>query len=434
LAELRPLKPLLYDPAVVGDLSAVLTPPYDVIYPEQREMYRNQSPHSAVHIELPVSPDGGDPYDEAARTLGEWRASGALRPHDEPAYFVHRQEYELDGVTRARTALLAGVRLEPWDARVVLPHETTFAGPKQDRLSLLRATAVAPSSIFSLYEQPRSVAEVVARATEGSPLLAATSDGVRHGLWAIADEGDIATVAVATRDFQIYIADGHHRYETALAYRDERRAAGAGEDAASECVAMSLVAFDDPGLVVLPTHRLVANIPPEAVRGLEEGLRGAFELAPVELSERTERGVARLLEGDEPYLFLLYNGGRLWRVSGGPGVADRLPAGRSEAWRRLDLAALHELVFARALGVPPERTQEHVRYTRDVPGALTQVDSGQAQVAAFVRPTGVGQLRAVADAADKMPQKSTYFYPKFPAGLVINRLDVTLPAPLEVAR
>ena len=195
---------------------------------------------------------------------------------------------------------------------------------------------------------------------------------------------------------------------------------------------MSLVAFDDPGLVVLPTHRLVSGVSPEGVSGLAAALVTVFDVEEARDTGAASEMVASLLTGGEPYLFVLYEGRRLLRVSGGEGVRSQLPAGRSEAWRSLDLAALHGLVLGRALGVPAERTEEHVAYTRDVEGALVQVGAGRAQLACFVRPTGVRQLRAVADAGDKMPQKSTYFYPKFPAGLVFNRLDVRLPAPVRV--
>lgn len=434
MAELTPILPLLYDPAVVGDLSAVLTPPYDVISKQDQDAYRRSNPYSAIHIELPVAGNGTDAYGRARELLEEWKSTGALREAPSPSLFVHAQEFILDGVPHVRTALLAGVRLEPWDARVVLPHERTFSGPKQDRLQLLRATAVAPSSIFGLYDAPAQVLEALGEVTRGEPLFSAVESEVTHRLWQVSDPRRIEAVVAAMRDRQIYVADGHHRYETALAYRDERRAAGAGpENAAYNYVAMSLVAFQDPGLIVLPTHRLVQGISASAIGGLVEMLGNGFTVAALGVCERTERGVSNALAGDEPYAFLLYTRGALWRVTGDAGLASRLPTDRSEAWQGLDLAALHSLVFGEALGVAPEETEQYVRYTRDVPGAFAQVDSGEAQLAAFVRPTDVGALRAVADAGDKMPQKSTYFYPKFPAGLVINQLDVTLPVIAGVA-
>ncbi len=429
MAELRPIKPLLYNPEVVGDLSDVLTPPYDVIYPPEQEMYRSRSPYSAIHIELPVDAEGIGRYERAGQILRQWQVEGALLPHDAPAFFVHAQEYELDGERRTRTALLAGVRLEPWEAGVVLPHERTFRGPKQDRLELLRSTSVAPSSVFSLYEQPAVIAQVLAETTGQAPLATATEGGVTHRLWAITNEAHIEAISTAMSDRPLYIADGHHRYETALAYRDERVGQTAQDpDAAYNFLAMSLVAFDDPGLVVLPTHRLVSGMEASSVDSLQQVLADTFNVREIEQYERTERGVAALLSVVDPYALVLYARGRLLLVTGGREAAQQLPTDRSEAWRALDLAVLHELVLGRALGVPVDRPEEHVTYTRDVPAMFEQVDSGAADVAAFVRPTDVRQLRAVADASDKMPQKSTYFYPKFPAGLVINRLDVRLPA------
>lgn len=439
MAELRPIKPLLYNTRVVPDISAVITPPYDVMSPEEQAIYRARSPYSAIHIELPVASDGLSKYQVAAQLLEEWQRAGVLRPWDDAAFFVHRQEFEVGGEVRARTALLAGVRLEPWEAGVVLPHERTFRGPKQDRLELLRATAVAPSSVFSLYEQPQAVREAIEAATRTEPLYRATEAGVTHTLWAMADAASVEAMSEAMADRQLYIADGHHRYETALAYRDERRAAegGSDPDRAYNFLAMSLVAFDDPGLVVLPTHRLVSGVSQDAVDRLPQTLPATGFRVDVREEraayQRTEEWLDVMLDTRWPdYAFFLYDGRRMMRVTGVADVKEYLPSDRSEAWRALDLAALHELVFGRALGIPADRLEEHVRYTRDVPGAFAQVDEGQAQLAAFVRPTSVQQLRAVADAHDKMPQKSTYFYPKFPAGLVINRLDVRLPAVARV--
>ncbi len=430
MAELRPIKPLLYNPGVVGDVSNVITPPYDVISPAEQDMYRTRSPYSAIHIELPVEGGGVGRYEYAAQLVQLWQQQGALRPREEAAFFVHRQEFEVQGEGYARTALLAGVRLEPWEAGVVLPHERTFRGPKQDRLELLRATAVAPSSVFSLYEQPPAVRQVIEATTRTEPIYTATEGGVAHSLWAVADPAQVDAISDAMADRQLYIADGHHRYETALSYRDERRASDGvtDPDCAYNFLAMSLVAFDDPGLVVLPTHRLVSGVSQNLVERLADSLSGAFHVEVLDGYARTEDSASELLGDGAPYAFVLYDGRRALRVTGGEGVREQLPEGRSEAWRALDLAALHELVLGRALGVPADRLEEHVRYTRDVSGAFGQVDAGQAQLAAFVRPTSVHQLRAVADAHDKMPQKSTYFYPKFPAGLVINRLDLRLPA------
>ncbi|MEJ7652516.1 MAG: DUF1015 family protein [Chloroflexia bacterium] len=294
----------------------------------------------------------------------------------------------------------------------------------------------APSTLFGLYEQPSEVAEIVARAIESQPMLTAQEAGVTHLLWALDDESVVGAVADSLADRQVYIADGHHRYETALAYRDERRAEAPDThaDAAYNYVAMSLVAFDDPGLVVLPTHRIVAGVAHDVAAGLAGRLADRMTLTPVEPAKATEQEVARLLEGDEAYAFLLYDGQTMYRATADASLADELSSDRSEAWRSLDLAALHEFVFAQGLHLSTEEAERCVGYTRDVPGAMERVRSGDAQLAAFVRPTDVAQLRAVADASDRMPQKSTYFYPKFPAGLVVNRLDVRLPVAVEATR
>ncbi|MDQ3328245.1 MAG: DUF1015 domain-containing protein, partial [Chloroflexota bacterium] len=396
--------------------------------------YRQRSPYSAIHLELPVATNGIGPYERAAELLAAWLRDAVLLPQDAAAYYVHRQEFAVRGIQHGRTALLAGVRLEPWEAGVVLPHERTFRGPKQDRLQLLRATAVAPSSVFSLYEQPNVVRAVIEVVTREAPLTIAAEGGVTHKLWRIGTTDHIEAVAEAMAKQKLYIADGHHRYETALAYRDECRATEptASEDRAYNYLAMSLVAFDDPGLIVQPTHRLVQGAAPDAVADLRAWLSTSFDVEIVQASGRSEEELQALLDGGQPYAFLVYDGRDLLRITADERMRGELPQDRSEAWRELDLAALHELVLGRALNIPADMLEAHVAYSRDVPRMFEQVESGEAQLACFVRPTDVRQLRAVADASDKMPQKSTYFYPKFPAGLVINRLDVTLPSPLAV--
>ncbi len=430
MAEVRPILPLLYDPTVVGDVSSVITPPYDVISPEEQDRFRERSPYSAIHLELPVGDGALDPYRRAASVLRGWRAVGVVREHPRPAFFVHRQSFRVGDRSYERTALLAGVRLVDWSEGVVLPHERTLRGPKRDRLELLRATGVAPSPVFGLYDPLPEVSEVIGSASRAEPLLVACEGGVENRLWPVEGEEAQAAIERAFRSARIYMADGHHRYETALAYRDECLSKpGASRTASYNYVAMSLVAFDDPGLVVLPTHRLVVGADPEAVAALPEQLDGLFRVERPRTTGPSEAEVEGLLETDAPYAFVVHDGAELLRLTGDEVLRSLLPADRSDAWKALDLAVLHELVIGRALGIAPERTEEHVRYTRDVPGALDAVRSGRAQVACFVRPTSVGQLRAVADAGDKMPQKSTYFYPKFPAGLVINQLQVELPGP-----
>ena len=436
MAELSPILPFIYNAKLVGDVSSVITPPYDVISAEECAIYRARHPYSAIHIELPSARSNSNPYEEAAKLVQEWVASGVLQPFPEPAMFVHQQTFTCHGKNYTRTALVAGVRLEPWEAGVVIPHERTFAGPKKDRLELLRATHVAPSSIFGLYEQKPPVAEVIASVVSaGEPLIVAFEPDVEHKVWAITDAKQLATIHSAMRDSRIYIADGHHRYETALAYRDERRLQdGNYDNAAYNYVAMSLVAFDDPGLVVLPTHRLIRNLAPTLVDELPARAGKFFSVDNLELISTSEGAVQQILRNDWDYAFLIYGRRGAWLFTADHEVAAYLPEDRSEAWKKLDLAVLHELVFRKLLDMDLGNIEEYVQYTRSIEYAVAAVNDGDFQLAAFVRPTGVDQLRAVADAGDRMPHKSTYFYPKFPAGLIINRLDVRLPRIAEVMR
>lgn len=427
MAELAPILPLLYNPDIVGDLSSVITPPYDVISPDEQEAYRARSPYSAIHIELPTAEGIMDPYRHAASLIRSWVSVGVLDTFTPESFFVHRQDFEVAGTPYSRTALIAGVKLEEWSAGVVIPHERTHAGPKRDRLELFRATSIAPSTIFGLYDSSPSISQAVAVATSRQPLGVAEQDGVHHRLWAMNDSESMGEIAREMRKRHVYIADGHHRYETSLAYRDEMREGSTDSpDCSYNYVAMSLVAFDDPGLVVLPTHRLVSGASDERAAALASLDTPGFRIEVLNEWETSETWADRALQVDAPYAYLFYMGGEVLRITADERVLPLLPPDRSDAWKHLELAVLHSVILERELGISSEDTERCLEYTRDVPGAFESVQRGGSQVACFVRPTSVQQLRAVADAGDKMPEKSTYFYPKFPAGLVYNQLNVKL--------
>jgi uncharacterized protein (DUF1015 family) len=330
------------------------------------------------------------------------------------------------------------VRLESWQAGVILPHEHTLSKPKDDRLKLLRACAANLSPLLVLYDDPEGrLAVLLQPAQETSPLADfADETGERQRLWSLQDAALAAQVAEFFRERQLYIADGHHRYETALTYRDEQHALrhDAPEDDASNFTLMALSAIEDPGLIVLPTHRILRDLDPQLVAGLGEHLSRFFAVAPLDapdagatlsaLAEAGDNGT----HGSAAFVLAGPNGLLLLRLSSaGRQAMSQLPsehAAASTAWRALDLAILHELVLHRGLGITDEqvRAGEHISYTRDAAAALAAVRARPdgTTLAVLVRPTPPVAIRDVARAGDRMPQKSTYFYPKLITGLVIN--------------
>ncbi|HLY31772.1 MAG TPA: DUF1015 domain-containing protein [Ktedonobacterales bacterium] len=439
MADVRPLPGIRYSPEV--DLAEVVTPPYDVISPDAQGRYYERSPQNIIRLELGMEQPTDDAldnrYTRAARTFAEWRWQGVLQ-QDPPTLYLYEQRFTALGAERRRLSLLARVRIEPWEAGVILPHERTLSKPKDDRLKLTRATAATLSPIMALYDDPRgALAKTFAGVRRRKPPIAFSDEaGEEHRLWAVRDAAQFAAVSQFFADRQLYIADGHHRYETALTYRDEVRAMRrelSAEDAPNFTL-MALSAIEDPGLVVLPTHRIVRGLDMERLANMSDELGAHFTVEPLETLEAqtvlAALGVAAGKDQETAFALIAPDGARILRLTpaGRAAMATRAGpnVGSSEAWRRLDVAILHELVLNRVLGISDEavRAGEIVSYTRDAGAAIAAVRSGAdgAQVAVLLNPTPPAAIRDVARAGDRMPQKSTYFYPKLITGLVINPL------------
>jgi uncharacterized protein (DUF1015 family) len=416
MADVQPLRTLRYDPAVVGSLEDVIAPPYDVIDDELRGRLAARSDHNVVAIDLPES------YDGAARTLDEWRRQGVLVQEDEPAMWALRQDYTApDSSRRSRTGVFARVRVEEYGAGRIRPHERTHPGPKEDRLKLTRATRANLSPIFSLFPDPGGAAkEALANAMRDEPFAeAADHEGTRNVLWRIAGPERIAALQSTLADAELLIADGHHRYETARAYADE--VGGEGEH---RFVLMLLVALDDPGLLVFPTHRLLTGLKDNTEKQLaiRDTARRDFEVQPLEDTRELEppQNGAGIAFG---YMdSFLRRPVRLTLKD--QRIADQALAGMPEPYRRLDTAVLEAIFLRDALGMS-EDDISHLRdldYSKSLDDAIEKVESGVADAGFFMRATPVEQVREVAEAGESMPPKSTYFYPKVPTGLVFNPL------------
>ncbi len=432
MAEVTPFRGIRYHESIA--LDEVVAPPYDVITAAQAAELRARSPHNAVHLDLPVAPGEAAQdaaYASAAAAFEGWQAEDVLVREATPCLYLVDQTYRgPDGRERTRRGFVARLRLADFAERVVLPHERTHAGAKIDRLRLYRAACADLSQIFLLVPDDDSgVEDALAAAADAAPATVAREardgDGNLHRIVPVAGRGMERIVALL-RERLLYIADGHHRYETALAYRDERRAAG---EHSADTLMVYLCSMSDPGLTVFPTHRLVRNVVAPSLAELVERLKPFFEVvgAPARGLEACRGALDRLGEQADPgRVFGLY----LPRED----VCVVVKAREPEATRRLvasgfspdaaglSVTVLHELVLGDALGMDPARAENHIDYAKSVPDALAALAGGRYELGAFLNATLVSQVRALADRGETMPQKSTYFYPKLLTGLVFDAL------------
>ena len=436
MAEIRPFRALRFTPEA-GNIEELTCPPYDIISEPQRLAYLARNEHNIVRLELPR--DGDDPYRQAGETLREWLRDGILRQDDVPALYVYEIEFSVDGPSdisgmsggdRSVMGLVGLVKLEEFEKGIVLPHEETLSKAKADRFNLMKATGCNFSDIYALYmddggeEEPLDILKLVSRE---QPVTEMTDEaGLVHRLWAINDSGVIASIQRHLADTKLYIADGHHRYETALHYRDSLREQGVPEGTAAEYVMMMMVEMSHPGLCVFPTHRLVRGLSSFDAAALEEACGAYFDrLSGVDVSSLDEALEQAYRDGRHAFGF--YTGGDTFTLLTlrDPGVMDDLLPRLSAASRTLDVTILHTLVLERLLGIDRENmaNQVNLTYTREVREAIDGVKAGQYQCAFLLNPTRVTEIRDVAAAGEKMPQKSTYFYPKLITGLTMNRLN-----------
>lgn len=436
MAKIIPFKGVRYDEAKVGSLASIITPPYDIIDGAAQIRYYNESPFNVIRLEFgqtfPTDNDTDNRYSRAAVDFSKWLNEGILVHEDKPALYLYEQEFNHRGKKLVRSGFICGVRVEDYASGVVLPHEQTLSKPKSDRLNLLRACKANFSSIFSLYaDETRSVERLLNKAREGrSPEIDIKDEaGEGHRLWVISDEAIVREISALMADKKIFIADGHHRYETSLNYSKEM--AQLGMDNYNH-VMMTLVNLYDEGLVVFPTHRLVRDLTNLNLKALLEALAQEFSVEQYPFTNPSDldnfmalledKGSAAhalgLYGGNQTlYILTLKDEGSLTNI-GGPE--------KSEAWKHLDVSVLHSLILEKLLAIDEEnqRNQVNLTYIKYPEAAVEGVNKGEHQLAFFLNPTKVKEVTDVAAAGDKMPQKSTYFYPKTITGLVINHLEV----------
>jgi uncharacterized protein (DUF1015 family) len=450
MPDISPFRGVRYDLGHVGSLSNVVCPPYDVIGPDFQEALYKKHPANFVRAELnreePGDDDTNNKYARAAKHLKNWRSEGVLFTESQPAVYVYHQSFDYAGKTHTRRGFMARVKLERFGEGKIYPHEETLSGPKQDRLLLTRAVKANLSQIFGLFPDPGNEAqEIVERAVAGSPAVEAVDHlGVKHRMWTLTNLDVIAKLQQVMGPKPVFIADGHHRYETACNYRDELAAAAGGSLPAghpAHYVLMQCVGMNDPGLLVLPTHRLFRGLPPMTSTDLIAKLGDAFttRLAGegTDLASRVWGEIEK--ENKQGTIGFFTNKDQRWVVArvtpAGEARMAQIAGEHSEPWRGLGVALLHRLVVETLLAGNDLPKPKYVHTVdeviesldagdvggRDATGVVSQ--GGQFELSALVMPATVEHIRIISEHAERMPAKSTYFYPKLLGGMVINPLE-----------
>ena len=441
MADIQPFRAYRYDTNRVA-LKDVLTQPYDKISPEMQERYYAASPCNLITIEkgrvLPGDADDNNVYTRAAKKVDEWIAEKVLAQDAAPSIYIYSQEFLVPGTQtrRVRIGFIALGRVEDYDAHVVFRHERTLSAPKADRIELLRRTRVQTGQLFLLYDDPSRLIDNLLEETarKSAPLELTDEYGVIHRLWPVADPAFVRRIQSAMKDKKLVIADGHHRYETALNYRNEGRAKAGKTDplAAYEFAMMTFVNTHSKGLTILPTHRVVGNLASFEFEKFRKSMAPYFDWYSYPFQNPEERAAAfaefrKDLEGESHgrraigvypgggsfFLFLLRRDADLESVL--PDI--------SEGQRGLDVVLLHRLILDKGLGITAEAVaaEKNVGYEREMEAAIARVDRGEAQVAFLLNPVRVQQVADIALAGDVLPQKSTDFYPKLLSGVAIYR-------------
>jgi len=433
MADILPFRALRYDLQRVT-ASQVVTQPYDKITPAMQAHYYAASPYNLVRIILgrrePDDNTNNDVYSRAAGYARQWRTEGILRQDSLPAVYAYSQTFTApSGASFERRGFIALGRVEDYSAKVVHRHEQTLAKPKADRLDLLRATRVHYEQLFLLYEDSGEIDGLLTSDLAAAPSIEVADEyGVAHRVWQISDPAVIASVQDRMRDKKLVIADGHHRYETALTYRDECRAGAAAADHQGryEYVMMTFVNMNDPGLLVLPTHRVVHSLASFSVEEFQSSSRNFFEVEEIDPALDASRAATILRErGRAGTVLLAITANRAFVVHSPKPAGAKFFAGLSLRQQSLDVVQLHKCLLEGVLKLSEEsiRNQQNLAYLRDASEALAQVRKGAADIAFLMNPCRVQQVRDIAFAGEVMPQKSTDFYPKLLSGLTAYALD-----------
>ena len=434
MAEVRPFRGVHYNQLLVQDLSVVICPPYDIITPQlQQELY-HRSQYNFVRLEhgreLPQDTATDNKYTRSATTLRQWLKENVLSVDKRPAIYVHDHYFIYNGREYKRRGIIARVRLEDWEKRVIRPHEGTLGEPKSDRISLLRELRANTSPVLALFEdrEQRIVSILATKERTSRSVISLSSNEERHEIWSITNQLTIKQLCDALAEQPLYIADGHHRYESALAYQRERslRSGVVSGDEAFNFMIMTLLDFTDPGLIILPPHRLVRGISKSVMDGFRGRLEALFEITELPLSAPGDwQQIDDLMAGLSGIRLLLFGlMGKLLSLElrDITTASQMMPHFHSEIYKSLDVSIADHIVLEKLLGLSSNREERRITYSYDREDAVSRVMDLEYQLAFLLSPVKVGLVKAIADAGDRMPRKSTYFYPKLPSGLVFWRL------------
>ncbi len=410
MVEIRPFKAIRYTDKA-GDMTKLITQPYDKIDPEMQDRYYAKSEYNYCRLILPKEENR---YEMAAKRIEEWLSSGIIAKDGEPALYVYFQDFEVLGKKYTRKGFISAVKLHPFEEKVVLPHERTHKGPKIDRLNMLRATKKNLEAGFMLYPDEEKVTiPILEKAAAGSPIIDVVDEyGVRNRIWALTNPDDIRAIQDVIAPEQVVIADGHHRYETAVTFRDEMRKNGYEGNEGFNFRMTLMVPIQDEGLVVLPTHRLLLKN--ELTDAHLKELAKYFEVSEIEQDE-----VEEFLEVyAEEHAFVAYDGKKFYGMAllEPENIERFFKPEYSEEYRNLDVVILRDVIFEGIMGVKDLKIDESIAYERWMDDAIARVDSGEAKVVFLMNPTGPHEVLAVAKNGERMPEKSTDFYPKMVSG------------------
>ncbi len=424
---IKPFRGYRYNPAAVGRLSKVITPPYDVINKDQQSAYYRSHPHNFIRLDLGKTFSSDDKsdnrYTRAGRFLEEWIEKGILAEEDKECVYVYAQRYRENGRLKERLGFISLARLEEDRTKGFLPHERTFKGPKLDRLNLMKETSANLSPIFSIvFDDNKKIIRLLKSVAKGRPALDVEFEGTRNRIWLMSEVKEIRLLKEAMARKKALIADGHHRYEVALEYR--RHMLKAKKEAipgAHDYVMMYFATSDKDGLTILPTHRMVEGISGASFRKKMAKIKRFFDI----IYAGNRKRMFSLMKSDGKHVIGVYLGRRDYFCLSlkQKDARNLIKSKHSVYWRNLDVVILHNLIFEKVFGMKGKAAEDSIYFTRDPDVAFDWVDKGKGRTAFFLNPPALEDIKNIVRSRERMPHKTTYFYPKPPSGLVINRLE-----------
>ncbi len=425
MALVKGFRGIRFDTEKAGNIEELVCPPYDIISDEQRVEYIERNEYNIIRLELPK---GENPYQNAKSILDEWLEKGILKKEDKNAVYIYEEEFTAYDKKYKVKGCIVRVKIEEFEKGVILPHEFTLSKAKEDRLNLMKATNCNFSQIYALYsDEKRKTISKLDSLSERTPDIELTDgDGVIHRMWIVTDDAQVESICNDFADRKLYIADGHHRYETALNYRNYCRENGlAKEGDAVDYQMMMLVNMEHPGLVVFPTHRIVRDLKQFDLNGVLESCEEYFEIKEYNKLDEVESVLAeKYKSGDKAFGMYCGQGKWILLVLKNKQIMPQLLPNKSKASQGLDVSVLHTLILEKLMGIDAENMAQQINltYVKQIAKAVKAVDSGKANCAFILNPTKISEVCEVSSAGEKMPQKSTYFYPKLITGLVMNQL------------